>query len=91
MRDAALGGAGRRDHEKEREAMIKPLAGALVALSVCASIAACGDTRSNKDLNGVATWPMGGPAHGAWNDPPPATYGPGTTETTTVTTTTVRP
>ena len=67
--------------------MIKLLTSALVVLSVCAGIAAC-DTRSNKELGGVATWPMGGPAHGAWSDPPPATYG--TTETTT-TTTTVRP
>jgi hypothetical protein len=70
--------------------MIKSLTGALVVLSICVGIAACGDTRSNKDLNGVATWPMGGPAHGAWNDPPPPPVTYGTTETTT-TTTTVRP
>jgi hypothetical protein len=48
------------------------LAGALLAVSICAVVAAC-DTRSNKDLNGVATSPMGGPAHGAWSDPTPAT------------------
>ncbi len=70
--------------------MIKLLTGAVVALSVCAAVAACGDTRSNKDLNGVATWPMGGPAYGAWQDPPPPATYYGTTETTT-TTTTVRP
>jgi hypothetical protein len=72
--------------------MIKLLGGALAVLSVCAGLAGCGDTRSNKELGGVATWPMGGPAHGAWTDPspPPAVYG--TTETTTtVTTTTTRP
>jgi hypothetical protein len=75
--------------------MIGRLAGALVVAAVCAGAAACGDTRSNKDLGGVATWPMGGPANGAWADPPPATTGYGssgtTTTETTTTTTTVRP
>jgi|SRR5579863_8052756 hypothetical protein len=66
--------------------MINRLAGALAVAAVCAFVAAC-DTRSNKDLNGVATWPMGGPAHGAWNDPPPVAESHGSTETTTTTTT----
>jgi hypothetical protein len=78
--------------QKKDRPMIKLFGGALAVFLVCVGLAACGDTRTNKDLNGVATWPMGGPAHGAWTDspPPPAAYG--TTETTTtVTTTTARP
>lgn len=63
---------------------IKLLTGALVVSSICIGVAAC-DTRSNKDLNGIATWPMGGPAHGAWQDSPPPTTS--STETTTTTTT----
>jgi hypothetical protein len=63
--------------------------GALSVLSIAVGLAACGDTRTNKSLNGVATDPMGGPAHGAWVDPAPMTYDE-TTRTTT-TTTTVRP
>jgi hypothetical protein len=82
--------AGAITRKRDRRLVIR-LAGTLVAVSVCAAIAAC-DTRSNKDLNGIATWPMGGPAHGAWQDPQPATAGYGSSETTTTTTTTtVRP
>jgi hypothetical protein len=68
--------------------MNKIIFGALCVLSLAAGLSAC-DSRSNKDLNGVATWPMGGPAHGAWVDPAPMTYSE-TTRTTT-TTTTVQP
>jgi hypothetical protein len=70
--------------------MIRLLGGVAAAALLCAAVAAC-DTRSNKDLNGVATWPLGGPAHGAWNEPAPATYSYGSSETTTTTTTTVQP
>jgi len=63
--------------------MTKLFVGALAVLSL--GLAACGDTRSNRDLNGVATWPAGGAAHGAWNEPPPATYSYGSTTTTTTT------
>lgn len=95
---AALGLVGVADPSRRGRSdrpMIDRLAGALLAAAMCAGAAACGDTRSDKDLGGVATWPMGGPAHGAWADSPPATTGYGssgtaTTETTT-TTTTVRP
>ncbi len=81
---------GARSSDRDRRLVIR-LAGTLVAVSICAAVAAC-DTRSNKDLNGIATWPMGGPAHGAWQDPQPATAGYGASETTTTTTTTtVRP
>ena len=72
--------------------MTKLLAGALMALA----LAACGDTRSNQELNGVATWPLGGPASGPWRGEPAYTYSYspaysyGSSETTT-TTTTVRP
>ena len=78
----------------------------LVGLGLLALLlTACGDTRSNRELNGVATWPGGGPAFGPWREPTYtysyapygygtsygyAPYGYGTSETTT-TTTTVRP
>lgn len=69
--------------------MIKMMCGAFAVLSI--GLAACGDTRSNQELNGVATWPGGGPAHGAWNEPAPSIYSYGSTTETTTTTTTVRP
>ncbi len=80
--------------------MTKLLAGAFVVGTLALTVAGCGDTRSNRDLNGVATWPMGGPASGPWqptqsysySTPPTYSYAPydyGSSETTT--TTTVRP
>jgi hypothetical protein len=68
--------------------MRKAIIGALSVLSIAVGLAACGDTRTNKSLNGVATDPMGGPAHGAWVDPAPRTY---ETTRSTTTTTTVQP
>ena len=74
--------------------MTKFLTGALILGTL--ALAACGDTRSNQTLNGVATWPMGGPASGPWRGEPAYTYtydpaySYGSSETTT-TTTTVRP
>jgi hypothetical protein len=77
--------------------MIRWLAPALMAGTLALCLAACGDTRSNQTLNGVATWPGGGPAFGPWQGPdytytysyapsyPPYDYGSsGTTTTTTV-------
>ncbi len=71
---------------------------AAVLAVLAGGLAACGDTRSNQELNGVATWPLGGPASGPYQEPvaaapiysPTYSYGAGET-TTTVTTTTVRP
>jgi hypothetical protein len=75
--------------------MAKLLAGALVTIALAFGLAACGDTRSNRELAGVATWPMGGPASGPWRervyvygDYYPYGYGPygyGSSETTTTT------
>jgi len=83
VRDTVAVSAPRRG--RSDRPLIRRFAGALVVVSICTVVAAC-DTRSNKDLNGIATWPMGGPAHGAWADPPPAQSG-SATETTTTTTT----
>jgi hypothetical protein len=80
----------------ERGIMSKSLAGAVAIAALTLGLAACGDTRSNRDLNGVATWPLGGPASGPWREPTysynygPSPYDYGSSETTT-TTTTVRP
>ena len=71
--------------------MTKFLTGALLVGAL--ALTACGDTRSNQTLNGVATWPMGGPASGPWRGEPAYTYeystAPyyGSSETTTTTTT----
>ena len=80
--------------------MTRLLAPVLVVGALALCLAACGDTRSNQTLNGVATWPGGGPAHGPWQDytynyPPtyPPAYAPydyGSSSVTT-TTTTVQP
>ncbi len=78
--------------------MTKILAGTLAIGLLAAGLTACGDTRSNQELSGVATWPMGGPASGPWREPTYTYsntpygygYGYGSSETTT-TTTTVRP
>lgn len=72
--------------------MKRMMATALVLGALGATLAACGDTRSNKELGGVATWPAGGSAHGSWaeRNPAPATtyYG---SSSDTVTTTTYPP
>jgi len=75
--------------------MTRWLAPTLVAGTLALCLAACGDTRSNQTLNGVATWPGGGPASGPWRGPdytysyapsyPPYDYG--SSESTTTTTT----
>ena len=70
--------------------MSKLLAG--VAIAGALALGACGDTRSNQELNGVATWPLGGPASGPWRGEPAYTYSYspaysyGSSETTTTTT-----
>ena len=67
--------------------MTRWIATALVVGALGVAVAGCGDTRSNKDLNGVATAPFGGPAHGAWNPGYPGystySYGGGSDVTTT--------
>ena len=72
--------------------MTKLLAGALVTATLAVGLAACGDTRSNRELTGVATWPLGGPASGPWREPVyaygyyyPYGYSYGSSETTTTT------
>ena len=67
--------------------MTRLIAAALVVGALGAAVAGCGDTRTNKDLNGVATAPGGGPAHGAWNpgDPGYSTYSYGGSDVTTTT------
>jgi hypothetical protein len=75
---------------------------AVLAASLALGVAACGDTRTNKELGGVATWPGGGSAAGPAREsttyygssaPAPAYYGsgapaPATGYSTTETTTT---
>ena len=75
--------------------MTRLLTSALVAGTLALCLTACGDTRSNQTLNGVATWPGGGPASGPWPgtdysysytpSQPPYDYGSSGTTTTTTT------
>jgi hypothetical protein len=61
---------------------MKRLLATTCMMGLALGLAACGDNRSEPKLNGVATSPMGGPAHGAWDD------GSRTTRSETTTTTT---
>jgi hypothetical protein len=65
--------------------MKRLISAALVLGALGVALAACGDTRSNKELSGVATWPGGGSAHGSWaeRNPPPTYYGSSSDTVTT--------